>query len=75
MLTTVDQTAPLANNKVRTPVLAMGGAGSLGATVAEQMRQIAQNVEESVIENCGHFIPEEKPEELVSRFRDFSSGL
>ena len=75
MLTTVDQTAPLASNKVQTPVLAMGGVGSLGATVAEQMREVAQNVEESVIENCGHFIPEEKPEELVSRFRDFSSNL
>ena len=75
MLTTVEQTAPLAQNKVQTPVLAMGGAGSQGATIAEQMRQIAQNVEESVIENCVHFIPEEKPEELVSRFRDFSSNL
>ena len=74
MLTTVDQTTPLAQNKVQTPVLAMGGAGSLGATVAEQMRQVAQNVEESVIENCGHFIPEEKPEELVRRFRAFSSS-
>ena len=75
MLTTVDQTAPLASNKVQTPVLAMGGAGSLGATVAEQMREVAQNVEESVIENCGHFVPEEKPEELVSRFRAFSNSL
>ena len=75
MLTTVDQTTPLAQNKVQTPVLAMGGANSLGATVAEQMRQVAQNVEGSVIENCGHFIPEEKPEELVSLFRDFSNNL
>ena len=75
MLTTVDQTVPLAKNKVQTPVLAMGGAGSQGATIAEQMRQVAQNVEESVIENCGHFIPEEKPEELVRRFRAFSSSL
>ena len=75
MLTTVDQTTFLAEKKIQTPVLAMGGAGSLGATVAEQLRQVAQNVESSVIENCGHFIPEEKPEELVSRFRDFSSSL
>ena len=75
MLTTVDQTASLAENKVQTPVLALGGAGSLGASVAEQMRQVAQNVEEGVIENCGHFIPEEKPEELVRRFGDFSSSL
>ena len=75
MLTTADQTAPLAENKVQTPVLALGGAVSLSSTVAEQMRQVAQNVEEGVIENCGHFIPEEKPEELVRRFLDFSSSL
>ena len=75
MLTTADQTTPLAQNKIQTPVLALGGASSLGATVAEQMQQVAQNVESSVIENCGHFIPEEKPEELVSRFRDFYSSL
>lgn len=75
MLTTADQTAPLAKNKVQTPVLALGGAGSLGSSVAEQMRQVAQNVEEGVIENCGHFIPEEKPEELVRRFRDFDRSL
>ena len=75
MLTTADQTAPLAENKVQTPVLALGGAGSLGSTVAEQMQQVAQNVEEGVIENCGHFIPEEKPEELVRRFRAFSRNL
>ena len=75
MLTTVDQTASLAENKVQTPVLALGGAGSLGASVAKQMRQVAQNVEEGVIENCGHFIPEEKPEELVRLFRDFSNNI
>ena len=75
MLTTVDQTIPLASSKIQTPVLAIGGANSLGATVAEQIRQVAQNVEESVIENCGHFIPEEKPEELANLFRNFSSRL
>ena len=75
MLTTAEQTAPLAENKVQTPVLAVGGAGSLGATVGEQMQQVAQNVEPVVIEDCGHFVPEEKPEELVRRFRAFTRGL
>ena len=75
MLTTADQTVPFAQNKVQTPVLALGGANSLGATVAEQMGQVAQNVEAGVIENCGHFIPEEKPKELVSRFLEFSNSL
>lgn len=71
MLTTVDQTVPLAERKVQTPILAIGGANSLGTTVAEQIRQVAQNVEGDVIENCGHFIPAEKPEVLTERFRNF----
>ena len=75
MLITADQTAPLSEDKVQTPVLALGGANSLGSSVAEQMRQVAQNVEAGVIENCGHFVPEENPEELVRRFRVFSSSL
>ncbi|MEM8505399.1 MAG: alpha/beta hydrolase [Cyanobacteria bacterium P01_D01_bin.1] len=75
MLTTVEQTAPLAEDEIQTPVLALGGAGSLGASVAEQIRQVAQNVEEGVVEDCGHFIPAEKPDELVDRFRTFASSL
>ena len=75
MLTTAEQTAPLAENKIQTPVLAIGGDSSLGSTVAEQMRQVAQTVEEVVIENCGHFVPAEKPEELVRRFRIFTENL
>lgn len=71
MLTTAEQTAPLAQNKVQTPVLAIGGASSLGATVAEQMQQIAQEVKEVVIEDCDHFVPAEKPEELVRQFLTF----
>lgn len=75
MLTTVEQTVPLAENKVQTPVLALGGAGSQGESIAEEMQRVAYNVEGGVIENCGHFVPEEKPEELVRRFRAFSSSL
>lgn len=75
MLTTVDQTVPLAEAKVQTPVLALGGAASQGEGVAEEMRRVAQNVEGGAIENCAHFVPEETPEELVRRFRTFSSSL
>ena len=75
MLTTAEQTAPLAEDRVQTPVLAIGGQSSQGSTIAEQMRQIAREVQEVVVEDCGHFVPEEKPEELVSRFRTFAMNL
>ena len=75
MLTTAEQTAPLAERKLQTPVLAVGGESSLGSSVAEQIQQVAQEVEAVVIADCGHFVPAEKPEELVRRFRTFTRDL
>ena len=74
-LTTAEQTEPLTERKVQTPVLAIGGAMSQGADIAEEMRMVAQQVEEVVIENCGHFVPEERPEALVRRFNSFIGSL
>lgn len=45
----------------------MGFAGSLarGNVVEEQSRRVATDVQCTVIEGCGHFVPEEKPAELL----------
>ncbi len=62
-----EQTAPLARSKVRVPVLALGGEGSLGERVREMFALVAERVEGGAVPGCGHFIPEERPEELVRR--------
>ena len=62
-----EQTAPLARDKLRAPVLALGGEASMGAAMGEMAKLVAERVEASVLPGCGHFIPEEQPEELVRR--------
>jgi len=49
------------------PVLAIGGANSYphargrGKETEESMRRVATDVRGAVIEDCGHFVPEEQP--------------
>ena len=53
------------------PVLAIGGAEGAGTGVAQVMRLVATNVQGLVIPGCGHFVPEEAPEELLAALIPF----
>ena len=59
------------------PVLAVGGGVSYphgrgrGADVEASMRRVATNVRGHVIPECGHFVPEEAPDELSRLLLDF----
>lgn len=57
------------------PILGIGGGQSWGrrTQVAESLRRMADDVREVVIENAGHWVPEEQPEELAGLLRDFFS--
>ena len=59
--------------KLPMPVLALGGGGPRGRgdAVVESLRRVATNVEGGSIPDCGHFIAEEKPQELADRLREF----
>ena len=59
--------------KLPMPVLALGGDSAWGRRmeVVESMRRMATDVQGGVIENCGHWMPEEQPEELLRRLRAF----
>ena len=70
----VEQTVPLTQAKLRMPVLALGGVGSLGDHVREMMAMVAEHVEGGAMSRCGHFIPEERPAELVERIVAFVPG-
>jgi pimeloyl-ACP methyl ester carboxylesterase len=63
--TSIAQTTPLLENKVRVPVVAIGGAAGLGASVGAMVSLVAENVQQVLIPDSGHFVPEERPEELV----------
>lgn len=50
-------------NRLRMPVLSIGGEYSRGKTLAEQMPLIAANAQSLIVKNAAHFVLEEKTEE------------
>ncbi|AXC14804.1 Epoxide hydrolase [Acidisarcina polymorpha] len=72
---TIAQTTPLTKHKLKTPVLAIGGEKALAAKVAEMVGAVAENVTAETIASCGHFIPEERPEEFFNLFQHFVSRI
>ncbi len=59
--------------KLPMPVLALGGDRSWGRRmeVVESLRRLAVDVRGGVIENCGHWMPEEQPEALSRQLLGF----
>jgi pimeloyl-ACP methyl ester carboxylesterase len=53
------------------PVLAMGGAESLGSMAADTMKLTADDVETLVIPGIGHWLAEQAPDELVAALTAF----
>ena len=68
-----DNTETIARFKLSMPVLALGGDRSWGRgmEVVESLRRVATEVQGGVIENCGHWMPEEQPAELLKRLLEF----
>ena len=56
--------------RLEMPVLGVGGgraeARGRGEEPATALREVATHVTGAVIADCGHFIPEEKPDELAA---------
>ncbi|MFG2054093.1 alpha/beta fold hydrolase [Micromonospora sp. NPDC048930] len=53
------------------PVLAVGARASLGPQVADQVRQYADTVTGEVVEDCGHWLFEERPSQLADLLLPF----
>ncbi|WP_432175576.1 alpha/beta fold hydrolase [Streptomyces sp. Tue6028] len=60
-----------ARQKLTVPVLAFGDSDVMGSIPIESMRLVAENVSGGIIENCGHWIPDEKPEFLSKELIHF----
>ena len=58
-------------SKATVPVIALGGANAQGDKVREMVSLVAVNVKGHVIPDCGHFLPEECPEEIVRQIQAF----
>lgn len=63
--TSIGQTELLMKHKVKPPVVALGGERSLGVKVGEMVSMVAAHVEAHTLDDCGHFMPEERPDFVV----------
>jgi pimeloyl-ACP methyl ester carboxylesterase len=68
-----DNQATNAKFKLPMPVLALGGNRAWGRRmeVVESLRRMATDVRGGVIENCGHWMPEEQPAALLEQLLAF----
>jgi pimeloyl-ACP methyl ester carboxylesterase len=67
----IDNQQLLAKGKLKMPVLAIGGDHSYGAHLATEIGFAADDVRTAVIENSGHWIMEEQPEQALTIIRSF----
>jgi pimeloyl-ACP methyl ester carboxylesterase len=68
---TTQQNQEFKKTKLTMPVLAIGGVLGAGAMTIETMKLVADKVQGAIIEQCGHYTPEECPgpfSELVKAF-------
>lgn len=61
------------NGKLTMPVLALGGGSAFGrgGETLESLTRVSLNVRGGVIHECGHWIQEEKPKEVLSHVLPF----
>jgi pimeloyl-ACP methyl ester carboxylesterase len=68
---TADNRTFLAQGKLQMPVLALGGEATFGPMIGAVMRCVADNVEDVIIPDCGHWITEEQPAATTQLVADF----
>ncbi len=71
---TIQQNTDFKKQKLKMPVLALGGSHGAGKDTIETMKLIAEDVKARMIEQCGHYTPEECPEEFLREVMSFLSG-
>ena len=57
--------------KIILPVLALGAEHGVGEALPKTMELVATNVRGGVLQNCGHYMPEEAPRTLVKQLSEF----
>ncbi|WP_086560294.1 alpha/beta fold hydrolase [Streptomyces africanus] len=68
---TMAQSALRKKNKLTIPVLAVAGDALGGENMENEVRSLADDVSSIVIPDCGHFVPEEAPEDFLNALLPF----
>jgi pimeloyl-ACP methyl ester carboxylesterase len=66
-----DNKAFLARGKLQMPVSAFGGEATFGPMIGAVVRCVADNVEDAIIPDCGHWITEEQPQATTDLVVEF----
>ena len=69
--TTTAQNQQRKERRLTLPVLAIGGAESSGDMVGATMQLVADDVQTLVLPDCGHWVAEQAPEELLAALTAF----
>jgi pimeloyl-ACP methyl ester carboxylesterase len=68
---TMEQNQELRKTKLTMPVLAIGGTIGAGKSTIETMKLVSDNVQGEIIEDCGHYTPEECPAPFLNLLKSF----
>ena len=68
---TIAQNQKRMARRLTLPVLAIGGANSVGEGVANTMRLVAEDVTSVVVPHCGHWVAEETPRKVLAALTRF----
>ena len=68
---TIQENQELAQTKLLMPVLALGGEKGTGIEMLHTMQLVADNVRKDMVPDCGHYIPEERPDYLSKQILSF----
>ena len=60
-----------AKTRLPMPVLTVGGTASFGANLEGEIRPLVENLRNVMIDECGHYLAEEKPEQIIEELRRF----
>jgi pimeloyl-ACP methyl ester carboxylesterase len=69
--TTIEQNQQRKTRRLTLPVLAIGGAESSGAMVADTMKLVADDVQGVVLAGAAHWVAEQAPQELLAALTTF----
>jgi len=75
VLQDMEQNEKLKNTKLTVPVLALGGDKGSAPDLFDRMKPLALNVSGGLINNSGHYIPEEQPEALADEIIKFIENI
>jgi pimeloyl-ACP methyl ester carboxylesterase len=67
----IDNRAFLDRDRLKMPILALGGQKSFGPTMATVMRAAGDDVTEGIVPDSGHWIMEENPGATIKLVRNF----